>query len=94
MTMLGAFTAEKAHVLTVMGQQFVLLKDDRTLSCPEKEQIINTGICSVFGYSAFIVNWSTTELDNIMLSWITVYKQAWSLPNRLDGSPILLDKND
>ncbi len=90
MTMLGDFTAEKAHVLTVMGQRSASLSkdrtghslvEDRTLSRPEKEQIIITGICSVFRYSAFIVDWSTTELDNITRSWITAYKQTWSLPN-------------
>jgi ribonuclease HI len=94
MTMLGDFTAEKAHVLTVMSQRFASLKEDRTLSRLEKEQIIITGICSVFRYSAFIVDWSTTELDNITRSWITAYKQTWSLPNGSDGSPILLDKKD
>ena len=94
MTMLGDFTAEKEHVLKVMGQRFASLKEDRTLSRPEKEQIIVTGICSVFRYSAFIVDWSTTELDNITRSWITAYKHVWSLPNGSDGSPILLDKKD
>jgi hypothetical protein len=48
MTMLGDVTAEKAHVLTVMGQRFASLKKDRTLSRPEKEQIIITGICCLF----------------------------------------------
>ena len=94
MTAMGDLTAEKKHVQQVMEQRLAALKEDRVLSIVEKEQIIITGICSVFRYSAFIVDWSTTELDNITRSWLMAHKQTWSLPPGSDGSPMLLDKKD
>ena len=94
MTAMGDLTAEKNHVQQVMEQRLAALKEDRVLSIVEKEQIVITGICSVFRYSAFIVDWSTTELDNITRSWLRAYKHTWSLPPGSDGSPMLLDKKD
>jgi hypothetical protein len=80
MTMLGDFSAEKEHVLKVMDQRFALLKEDRTVSRLEIEQIIFTRMCSVFRYSASRVDWSTTKFDVITQSWIKAYEHTWSLP--------------
>lgn len=80
MTMLGDFAAEKDHVRQEMRRRLAALKEDRVLSRPEKELVIVTAVCSVFRYSAGIVDWTKTELDDITKSWISAFKQAWSLP--------------
>ena len=79
MTMLGDFSAEK-------------LAQKR--SRPEKELIIVTAVCSVFRYSAGIVDWTKAELDDTTNSWISAFKQAWNPPPGSDGSPMLLAKSD
>jgi hypothetical protein len=89
MKAMGDLTAEKQHVQQVMEHRLAALKEERILSIVEKEQIIITGIWSVFRYSTFIVDWSTTELDNITLSWLMAHKHTWSLPPGSDGSPML-----
>jgi len=94
MTMLGDFAAEKDHVRQEMRRRLAALKEDRVLSRPEKELVIVTAVCSVFRYSAGIVDWTKTELDDITKSWISAFKQAWSLPLGSDGSPMILPKSD
>ncbi len=94
MTTLGDFSAEKEHVQKEMQQRLVALKEDRVLSRPEKELVIVTAVCSVFRYSAGLVNWNKTELDNITKSWVSAFKHAWSLPPGSDGSPMILAKSD
>ena len=80
MTMLGDFSAEKEHVRSEMRQRLAALKEDRVPSHPEKELIVVTAVCSVFRYSAGIVDWTKTELDDITKSWISAFKQAWTPP--------------
>ena len=88
------FSAEKQYVLAVMQQRLTALKDDRTLSRREKEQIIVIAVCSVFRYSAGLVDWTKTELDSISKMWARAYKQAWGFSKGMDGSPIILDPSD
>jgi hypothetical protein len=92
-TMLGDFTAEKQHVLGDMATKLKALQEDRLLTKKEKEQVIVTAVCSVFTYSAGVVDWTKTELDHISKMWASAYKQAWTLPRSADGSPFLLDQS-
>ena len=92
-TMLGDFTAEKQHVLGDMAKKLKALQEDRLLTRKEKEQVIITAVCSVFNYSAGVVDWTKAELDHISKMWATAYKQAWTLPRSADGSPFLLDQS-
>ena len=92
MTMLGDFSAEKEHVRSEMRQRLAALKEDRVLSRPEKELIIVTAVCSVFRYSAGIVDWTKAELDDITNSWISAFKQAWNPPPRFRRIPYALGK--
>ena len=92
-TMLGDFTAEKQHVLGDMAKKLKALQEDRLLTRKEKEQVIITAVCSVFNYSAGVVDWTKVELDHISKMWATAYKQAWTLPRSADGSPFLLDQS-
>ena len=79
-TMLGDFTAEKQHVLGDMAKKLKALQEDRLLTRKEKEQVIITAVCSVFNYSAGVVDWTKAELDHISKMWATAFKQAWTLP--------------
>ena len=92
--MLGNFSTEKELVRSEMRQRLAALKEDRVPSHPEKELIVVTAVCSVFRYSAGIVDWTKTELDDITKSWISAFKQAWTLPPGSDGSPMILAKSD
>jgi hypothetical protein len=78
-----------------MKQRIAALSEDRVLSRKDKEQIIGTAVCSVFGYSAGLVNWSQTELDGISTckTWAHVHKTAWGLSRGTDGSPFILDQS-
>ena len=78
-TVMGDFTAEKQYVLAEMQQRLTALKDDRALSRREKEQIIVIAVCSVFRYSAGLVDWTKTELDSI--------SKKNEPTSRLGGSP-------
>jgi hypothetical protein len=92
-TMLGDFTAEKEHVLSDMVKKLEALKEDRLLTRKEKEQVIGIAVCSVFNYSAGIVDWSKTELDRISMMWARAFKSAWTLPRSADNSPFILDES-
>ena len=70
------FSAEKQYVLAEMQQRLTALKEDRALSRREKEQIVVITVCSVFRYSAGLVDWTKTELDSISKMWAQAYKQA------------------
>ena len=93
-TMMGDFSAEKQHVLGDMTKKLEALREDRVLSHTEREQIIVIAVCSIFNYSAGLVDWSKSELDNITTMWTRAYKQAWALPRSADGSPIIVDHSN
>ncbi len=93
MALNGDFSAEKEHVRREMRQRLEALAEDRVLSRNEKEVEIRTAVCSVFCFSAGLVNWTRTELESISRMWTRAYKQAWALPGCMDSSPILLDQS-
>jgi len=94
MTMTGDFSAEKDYIRNEMRKRLQALCEDPLLSILEKELVIKIVVCSVFRYSAGLVDWSRTELDSITAMWNRAYKQAWALPRSLDGSPMLLDHSE
>jgi hypothetical protein len=91
-TISGDLSAEKEYILDEMKQRLAALSEDRVLSRKDKEQIIVTAVCSVFRYSAGLVNWSRTELDSISKTWTRAYKTAWGFSRGTDGSPFILDQ--
>ena len=66
MTMLGDFSAEKEQVQKEMRQCLAALKEDRVLSRPEKGFVIVTAVCCLFQCRAGLVDWTKSELDNII----------------------------
>ena len=58
MAMNSYFSAEKEHVRTEMKQWLEALAEDRVLSRREKELVIETAVCSVFCYSAGLIDWT------------------------------------
>ena len=90
-TMMGDFSAEKQHVLGDMTKKLEALREDRLLTRMEREQVIVIAICSIFNYSAGIVDWTKSELDYISVMVARAYKQAWALPRSADGSPMIVD---
>jgi len=82
-TISGDLSAEKEYILDEMKQRLAALSEDRVLSRKDKEQIIVTAVCSVFRYSAGLVNWSRTELDSISKMWTHAYKTAWGFSRAL-----------
>jgi hypothetical protein len=77
-----------------MRQRLAAQKEDPVLSRPEMELFIVTAVCSVFRYSAGLVDWTKTVLDNITKSWVSVFKLAWSVTQGSDGSHMILAKSD
>ena len=90
----GDFTEEKMHILEEMQHRLSALKTDRVLSPVLRELGIKLGVVPVFRYSAGVVPWSKTELEQISKLWILAYKQAWSFSSNMDGSPIVLNRHD
>ena len=93
-TMTGDFSAEKAYVREEMQRRLEALRQDEVLSPSFKEVVLKIGIVSVFRYSAGLVPWTRTELDNITSMWARGCKQAWGLPVSSDGSLMLLSYAD
>jgi hypothetical protein len=62
---MGDFSAEKQHILSDMTKKLEALREDRLLTRTEREQVNVTAVCSIFNYSAGIVDWTKSELDNI-----------------------------
>ena len=58
MALNGDFSAEKEHVCREMWQRLRALAEDQVLSRKVKEVVISTAVCSVFCYSAGLVNWT------------------------------------
>ena len=76
-TMTGNFEVEKEYVRGEMQRRLESLNANEVLSPSLKELAIKVGIISVFRYSAGLVPWSRSELNNISKMWSTGYKQAW-----------------
>ncbi len=55
-----------------------------------KELGIKFGVVPVFR----VVPGSKAELEQISKLWILAYKQAWSFSSNMDGSPIVLNRDD
>ena len=94
MTLTGDFSQEKARVTDEMRLRLSALRTDKMLPPILKEVAIKIGVVSVFRYSAGLVPWSKSELDQISKSWVAAYKQAWTLSTKLDSSPMCLDQDE
>lgn len=94
MTLTGDFSQEKARVTDEMRLRLSALHSDRLLPPVLKEVAIKIGVVSVFRYSAGLVPWSKTELDQISKSWVAAYKQAWMFSPKSDSSPMCLDRDE
>ena len=94
MTVMGDFSAEKEHVLSDMRKKLAALAEDRVLTRKEKEVVIKIAVCSVFYYSAGLVDWTRSELEDISMMWARAFKRSWDLPQSADGSPFLIGQSD
>lgn len=92
--MTNDFSEEKAYVIEEMRKRLSALRLDRVLSPTLKELAIKIGVISVFRYSAGVVPWTKTELEQISKLWLAAFKQAWTFSPKLDTSPISLDRED
>ena len=94
--MTGNFEVEKEYVLGEMQCRLESPKSlnaDEVLSPSLKELAIKVGIISVFRYSAGLVPWSRSELNNISTMWSTGHKQAWhkKAARSADATPMILN---
>jgi hypothetical protein len=71
-----------------MKQHLSALRLDSVLSPVPKELAIKIGVVPVFRYSAGVVPWTKTELEQISQMWLAAFKQAWTFSQKLDGSSI------
>jgi len=78
LAMTDDFSEEKAYVLEEMRQRLSALRLDSVLSPVLKELAIKIGVVPVFRYSAGVVPWTKTELDQISQMWLAAFKQAWT----------------
>ncbi len=74
---------DKTKYVLTMEQLSQLINEDRVLSRPDKIQVIEKAVCSVFRYRAGLADWRNTELDNISTMWANVHKKAWISPKEL-----------
>ena len=88
------FSEEKKYILGEMAQRLSALRMDRVLSPTLKELAIKIGVVPVFRYSAGVVPWTKTELEQISKLWLSAFKHAWTFSAKLDDSPMSLDRND
>jgi hypothetical protein len=80
--------------MSEMKLRIAALRECEVLPPSFKETTIKIGVVSKFRYSAGLVPWSKTELNDITKLWIRAYKQAWTLPSASDGSPMILSKKN
>ena len=95
-TLTGDFGAEKAHVKSEMQRRLDELLKDEVLPPPLKELATTIGVTSIFRYSAGVVPWTKSELDEVTNMWIKAYKQVWfkAAARSMDSSPIVLAHDD
>jgi hypothetical protein len=93
-TMTGDASFEKSHVLEEMEKRCAALCRAPMLSPTEKELVLKLGVASVFRYSAGLVPWRRTDLENMTKSWVQTYRVAWRLPRGADTSILRLDMRD
>ena len=92
--MTSDFSKEKENVIEEMKKRLSALRLDQVLSPILKELAIKIGVVPVFRYSAGLIPWTKTELEQISQLWLTAFKHAWTFSPKLDGSPMSLDRDD
>ena len=75
MTLTGDLSQEKARVTDEMRLRLSALHTIKLLPPVLNELAIKIRVVLVFWYSAGLVPWSKTELDQISKSWVAAYKQ-------------------
>ena len=92
--MTSNFSEEKKYVTEEMKKRLSALRLDQVLSPILKKLAIKVGFVQVFCYSAGLVPWTKTELEQISQLWLAAFKHTWTFSPKPDGSPMSLDRDD
>ena len=71
---------EKARVMRKTRLRLEALSKAQLLSYGMRETAVKLGVVSVFRYSAGLVPWTSTELDDLTTQWVGGFRGAWHMP--------------
>ena len=75
---------EKERVLQATKERVMALSNAKFLSPSQRELVVQLSIVSLFRYTAGLVPWTFSELENLTRLWVRGYRGAWGLPNSTD----------
>jgi hypothetical protein len=83
---------EKAYIIEETRQRLQALTDCALPRHSAKAEYVKIGIAPVFQYSAGLVPWSDTELEQITSLWAAGCRAAWGFPMALDSAAMRLTR--
>ena len=82
----GDFKTERANIIAKLKRTAILLKNT-VYSRSQVDRLLNMCIIPLFTFTAGIVNWTQTELNQVNSIWAGVRKYAWKLPLQTSTAP-------
>jgi hypothetical protein len=80
------YKREKDRVQQATRERVTMLSKAHFLSPSQREMVVQLAIVSVFRYTAGLVPWSLSELEDLTAEWVRGYRGAWGLPKSTDDS--------
>jgi len=91
MTLTEDWSFEKNYIWKQMSTRLSCLR--KAVVTPQQAELaLESGVTSVFRYSAALVPWSTTELTQITRLWTAGMKAAWKFPRSCASALMTLPK--
>ena len=86
LTLTRDFTHEKKRIIDATVERVEKVIRAKFLSPTQRELVVQYAIVPKFQYSAGLVPWTLTELEDLTKVWVRAYRGLWSLPPSADSS--------
>lgn len=93
MTLTQDYEHEKKRVLRVTRERVEAVAQATALTPSQRESLVQLAIVPVFRYSAGLVPWTLSELEDLNSEWVRGYRGAWGLPQGTDASLFRLSRS-
>ena len=80
------FSFEKDKIIKATRERVAVLAKADFLSPSQQELAVQLAVTSIFRYTAGLVPWSLSELEELTAEWVRGYRGAWTLPKSTDDS--------
>ena len=87
------YSFEKARVIKATKERIAILAKADFLTPSQREAAVQLAVVSVFRYTAGLVQWSLSELEELTAEWVRGYRGAWSMPRSTDDSLFRVSRN-